>query len=143
MSSSEKKPKTYSFPTTVGAAIDRLYKLRELRKTHQREADKVGEEESALRDHLINTVKKSELNGAVGSLASCSLAPKTVARVTDWTAFYKYIKKHEAWDMLERRPSNAAYALRLEANEAVPGVEPFVVQGLSLHKVSGKKSSKK
>jgi hypothetical protein len=138
----EKKKITYKFPTTTGAAIDRLYELRGQRQGLQKQADAVGAEESALRQHLIDTCQKSELNGARGTLATCTLVPKTVATVKDWHALYKYIKKHDAWDLLERRPSHAAYVARLEAKQKVPGVEPFHVTGLAVHKISGGKKKK-
>lgn len=51
------------------------------------------------------------------------ISPQVVPRVVDWDQFYAYIKETEAFHMLERRPSRAAFRELHEAHKAVPGVE--------------------
>ena len=51
------------------------------------------------------------------------LSPQIVPKVVDWEAFYGYIGKNQAWHMLERRPSRAAFRELYEAHKPVPGVE--------------------
>jgi hypothetical protein len=51
------------------------------------------------------------------------ISPQVVPRVVDWDKFYGYIKETEAFHMLERRPSRAAFRELHEAHKAVPGVE--------------------
>lgn len=65
--------------------------------------------------------ERVEIKGGLGVRLSYS----TVPNVKDWDAFYAYIKKNNAWYMLERRPSVTGYRDTLEAGKAVPGVEPF------------------
>jgi hypothetical protein len=51
------------------------------------------------------------------------ISPQVVPKVVDWDAFYGYIRKTEAFHMLERRPSRAAFRELHEAHKLVPGVE--------------------
>jgi hypothetical protein len=51
------------------------------------------------------------------------LSPQIVPKVVDWEAFYGYIGKNQAYHMLERRPSRAAFRELYEAHKPVPGVE--------------------
>ena len=60
-----------------------------------------------------------------------------MAQVQDWEAFYKYVAKEGAFDLLQRRVNDSAYRARLDDQIKVPGVEPFGVVKLSITK-SGK-----
>lgn len=51
------------------------------------------------------------------------ISPQIVPKVVDWNAFYGYIEENQAFHMLERRPSRAAFRDLHEANRPVPGVE--------------------
>lgn len=51
------------------------------------------------------------------------ISPQVAPKVVDWDAFYRYIEEHQAFHMLERRPSRAAFRDLYEAHKTVPGVE--------------------
>jgi hypothetical protein len=51
------------------------------------------------------------------------LSPQIVPKVVDWDAFFGYIYRNQAFHMLERRPSRAAFRELYEAHKPVPGVE--------------------
>ena len=121
-------------PKTLGACVDVLYRMREERLAVEKTVDALKNEETAMRDYIINTFSKSDIEGAKGKVASCSVIRKTVAQVEDWDKLYNYIEKNKAWDLLQRRVSDTAFRERLEAEETVPGVNPFVVVSLSLTK---------
>ena len=96
------------------------------------------ERENAIREHLITTFKKSDLNGAKGKLASVSLKPATYPQPKDWPAIYKYIVKEDAFDLLEKRIHKTAYRDRLEAGVVIPGIDRFDTMELSLTKIGDK-----
>lgn len=50
-------------------------------------------------------------------------SPQVSPKVVDWDAFYRYIEQNQAYHMLERRPSRAAFRELHEAHKLVPGVE--------------------
>jgi hypothetical protein len=122
------------FPKTLGQCIDKLYTLRQERKEIERKAEAVKEKESALERHIIESFSKTDLDGARGTVAVAGLSQATVPTVKDWDALYKYVKKHNAFDLLQKRVSATAYRERLDVKEVVPGVEPFITTKLSLTK---------
>jgi len=123
-------------PTTLGATIDLLWSLREARKTAEAGVNEIKEKEAAVEAHLMNNFDKSGLDGAKGKYGLATLKRSTVADVTDWPAFYGYIQKNKAWELLQKRPAITAIRERWDANKAIPGVEPKEVVQLSLTKVS-------
>lgn len=122
------------FPTTIGACIDQLYKLRKERHDIEKKAEAVKEKETELEGYILETFKKTDLDGARGKMAVVGVSQSTVPSVKDWDKLYKYIKKEDAWDLLQKRVSATAYRERMDAKEVVPGVESFVVTKLSLQK---------
>lgn len=122
------------YPTTIGGCIDALYKLRKQRLNIEKEAEAVRKKENALENYILETFKKSDLDGARGKLAVVGITKSIVPVVNDWNKLYEYIKEKDAWDLLQKRVSTTAYRERLDANEGVSGVEAFVVTKLSLRK---------
>jgi hypothetical protein len=127
-----------TFPSELGACIDRVYAVRAKRLAYQRKHDAVidlmKKEEQALEEHILNTFGKSEIEGAKGKKATAAISRSTVASVQDWDAFFAYVAKKKAFDLLQKRVNNSAYRERLEAKAVVPGVEPYVALSLSITK---------
>lgn len=121
-------------PTTLGATIDLLWSLREERKAADVIVNEIKERESAVEAHLMNNFDKSG-DGAKGKYGLATLKHSTVADVTDWPAFYAYIQKNKAWDLLQKRPAITAIRERWDAKKTVSGVEPKEITTLSLTKV--------
>jgi hypothetical protein len=129
-------------PKGLGPCLDMAYKMRAARIEKQREFDAVIDalkaDEKSLNDHIINSFKKSELEGAKGDLCSASLVPKSYPQVdTDnggWDLIYKWVARTKAFDIFERRLSRKAVNDRFEAGEKIPGVKLFETVELSLTK---------
>lgn len=128
------KPK-YKFPKAMGACADHLYNLRQKRLEMQKEVDKLTAEESALKEHIINTLPKSEASGVAGKVARVSVVTKQIPQVKDWDAFYKHVKKTGQFDLLQRRLTDAAVKERWENGKEIPGVEHFNAVTVSLNKL--------
>ena len=122
-------------PKTLGACADLYFTLREQRLAAQKIADAIEVNERAIREHIILTLPKSEASGVAGKLARVSRVIKQVPQIKDWSAFYAYIKKTGSFDLLQRRPGEAAIQERWDAGKVVPGVESFTVVTLSVSKV--------
>lgn len=122
-------------PTTLGATIDLLWSLREERKSAEVIVNEIKEKEAAVEAHLMNNFDKSGLDGAKGKYGLTTLKRSTVADVTDWPAFYAYIQKNKAWELLQKRPAITAIRERWDANKVIPGLEPKEVVQLSVTKV--------
>lgn len=125
----------HKFPKQVGACADRLYELRQKRLEMQKAVDAVADEEKALKDHIINTLPKSEASGVAGKVARVTVVTKDVPQVDDYDAFYEYVRKNKAFDLLQRRLNTSAVEERLEAGKQIPGVKIFHAVSVSLSKV--------
>src|SRR5574344_2166580 len=96
------KPK-YKFPKAMGACADKLFELHNKRLAEQKKVDEIAAEESALKNHIIENLPKSEASGVAGKLARVTVVTKQVPQVKDWDLFYAYVKKNNAWDLMQRR----------------------------------------
>lgn len=127
--------KPFKFPKTLGACADKIYELRDKRLAAQKLVDAIETEEKALKEHVINTLPKSEATGVAGKLARATVVTKKVPQVEDWEAFYKHVKKTGDFDLLSRSLGKAAIEARWEAKKVVPGVKAFNAVSLSITKV--------
>lgn len=127
-----KKP---AFPKTLGACADKVYELRLMRLDAQKVVDAIETEEKELKEHIINTLPKSETTGVAGKLARVTVVTKQVPQVKDWDSFYKHVKKTGDFDLLQRSLGKAAVEARWEAGKKVPGVKAFTAVTLSINKV--------
>lgn len=126
---------TYKFPKTIGACADRLYLLREKRLAGQKQVDAVDDEEKALKQHIIDTLPKSEASGVAGKLARVTVVSKQIPQVKDWEAFWTGFNKKTDTDMLMRSVNKAAVQARWDAGKKVAGVESFTSVTVSLNKL--------
>jgi hypothetical protein len=123
-------------PKTLGETIDLLFTLREERKAIEAQAKEVAEKERILEAHLMSNFDKAGLDGAKGRRATAAIKRTTVADVTDWEAYFKYISKTKSWDLVQKRASITALRERWADGKVVPGVEAKEIESLSLTKVS-------
>ena len=128
------KPK-FKFPKALGACADRLFTVRQQRLEIQKQVGLLQSEESAIKEHIINTLPKSEASGVAGKLARVTIVSKQVPQVKDWDAFYKHVKKSGDFDLLQRRLTDSAIEERWEAGKEIPGVEHFNAVSVSINKV--------
>lgn len=119
------KEKAYKFPKDLGACLKLLAKLGREQDKLEAKLTPIEQEEIALREHILGTFKKSQLDGAKGSGVSLAIVKQTVPTVKDHDAFLAFAVKKANWDLLPRSVSSPAWRERLEAGKRVPGIEPF------------------
>lgn len=125
----------YKFPKSLGGCADRLYSIRQLRLGKQKEVEALEEEERALREHIINTLPKSEASGVAGKVARVSVVTKKVPQVQDWDKLYAHVKKTGAFELLQRRVADGAVKERWDQGKEVPGVITFNATTVSINKL--------
>lgn len=121
-------------PKTLGGKADKLYELRAARLAEEKKIDAMKKEEEALREAIFEDLRVAKLEKASGKVATVSRVSKTVGKVTDWQKFYAFIRKNDAFELLQRRVNDSSYRERLDAGERVDGVEPEVVASLNVTK---------
>jgi hypothetical protein len=129
------KPKTYKFPKNLGTCADRYYEIRERRKEMKAELAVVEAEYQALKNHLIDTLPKSEASGVAGKIANVKITKRAVPKPEDWDKTFKYIKRTGRFDLLQRRLSDSAIQEMWESGKEVPGVTHYNVIDISCTKV--------
>jgi hypothetical protein len=112
-----------------------LYSTRQRRLLEQKTIKDYEERERMLKDHLISTLPKSESTGAAGRLARANIVVKAVPVVEDWGLLYRYIKRKNRFDLLQRRLNDAAVQEMWDNGETVPGVGSFNLTTVSVTKV--------
>lgn len=125
----------FKFPKTIAACGDKAYELRIKRLAMQKEVDAIEAEEKALKEHIIQTLPKSEATGVAGRVARATVVTKEVPQVEDWEAFYKHVKKTGEFDLLNRALNKSAVEERWDHGKKVPGVKAFTAVSVSLAKV--------
>lgn len=126
----------------LGDIVDMLYKLRMERAALSKLEDAVHKTETQLKEHCIKQFKKPDLQGARGKIAVAELKPKVVPQMKDWRKFCTYVKRENAFDLLQRRLNELAVKERWDNNKAVPGVDRFNTVVLSVNKVAERKRVK-
>ena len=126
---------TFVPPTNLAVCVDLLYTTRQQRLDIQEQVDALKAKETALREHLINTLPKSDATGIAGKLARATIVTKVEPQVEDWDEFFTWVSKTKAWDCLQRRISAPAIRARWEAKKVVKGMGSVNVVSVSLNKV--------
>lgn len=125
----------FKFPKPLGGCADELYKIRERRLAAQKVVDEIQEQETALENHIIEVLPKSEASGVAGKVAQANIEMKHIPTVDDWDKFRTYIVKHKAWDMITKRVGSRAILDRMDAGETVPGIKMFNKVTVKLRKL--------
>jgi hypothetical protein len=128
-----KAPKL-KIPKSLGACADKLFELKQDRLALEKVVDAMKANETALTDHIINNLPKGD-TGACGKHHKAVVVTEDIPRAEDWDKVYAYIKKHNAFELLQRRLNSAAVKERLEDGKKVPGVGSFTAVKVSLTKV--------
>ena len=118
-------------PAGAPARADLLYRTTEMRLALGRRVKRLEELESALEAYFVETLPQSDSTGVAGLAARVQILPNYVPTVRDWDALYAYVKKNNAFDLLQRRLSKEAVRERLDARKQVPGVEMFNAKRVS------------
>lgn len=122
-------------PKAIGECVDLLYRTREARLQLQRQAERLEEGEKVLRDFFIDHLPKSESTGVAGSIARVQIEMKHIPQVDDWTKFYAFVKRNDAFELLQRRLNESAVKERWEDKKEIPGVGIFNTKKVSCTKL--------
>ncbi len=122
-------------PAKLGPIVDEYHDLRELRLQLDKVVNAMKAEETRMTNHIIDNLDKTQEGGAVGRRFKAIVRTETVPQVEDWTEFYAYIKKKDAFDLLNRAINKAAFKARMEEGIKVPGTGTFNAVKLSVTKL--------
>jgi hypothetical protein len=123
-------------PTSIGAKIDAMFKLREEIRKHEAEIKEITAKKDALEAELLEQMDKENVTKSTGGKASVTVSENIKPSVEDWDSFYKYISKTKQFHLLERRPSVTGCRELFEKRGKIPGVVPFTKRVLTMRSLS-------
>lgn len=133
-----RKTGEFVLPTGAAERADILYDTRELRLSVERRLAKLKNLETELKDFFIETLPKSNSKGISGMKANVTIKDKPIPQVQDWDKFYGFVKKHNAWELLQRRLSEEAVKERMDEDKkfaSQAGVTIFNAKKASVTKI--------
>ena len=117
---------------SLGKAVDNLYNITlQIRELEAKIKDLKAKRTTAEKN-LMSRMEKSEAATIRGSKAMASFSDKVVFKVDDWDAYYKYIHRYKAYDLLHKAASSTAIKERLEDGKKVPGISRLEFTKLSV-----------
>jgi len=101
--------------------------VREHKKLKTLSAKKDAQEKkvNGLRETFMGEMNLAGTDTYKGPSATISISHSIVPDVESWPDFYKYIKRYDAFDLLQRRAAVTAYRDRIEDGKKVSGVKAF------------------
>lgn len=133
------KVKKLVIPKNLGAQADLYDTIREERLEIESRAEELKKQETQIKEHLIEALKKAKMTGAAGSRVRADIDKKEYPTVTDIKKLYAHIKKTGEFDLLNRAVNAKAVKERWEAKKTIPGVGKFTKSTLSITRIKGKK----
>lgn len=121
----------------LGAVVDAYKEIRDIRLAMQKETEAVEAVEKKYREHLINSLDKSNEAGVFGLRYKAKVTTKRIPIVgpNGWPKLQDYILQTGRLDLMQKRISDSAVTAMLEAGHAVPGVEVMNKVDISVTKV--------
>lgn len=111
---------------TLGESIDALQRLKQQRKELQSQMDDLDQRIGLTEEALLSAMEAQGLQRMSGTLATASISDSVKPSVQNWDEFYKFIRDHGFFHLLDRRPSVSGCRELFESRGAIPGVVPFV-----------------
>ena len=118
--------------TQLGELSDAFWDVKNMRLAADKEAKRLKTQESMAEARLIECMLRQEISAVGGKNVIFTMgAPTQEPAVTDWQAFWSFIKEVDDMSLFEKRPGRAAIKERWEAGQTIPGVSKFPVYKLS------------
>jgi len=117
----------------IGDQVADLKDIKAEIKDMQTELKALEHDKRIMEDRIMTTLDESGSSLARTDFGTVSVTKEVVANVTDWDAFYNYIKERDAFYLLQRRVSSVAWRDEVTAHYdgVVPGTEPFTKRKIS------------
>jgi hypothetical protein len=137
----------FKLPKTLAACADMLYTLERERYVLQHKIEAMKKQESALTEHLIENLPRSDALGITGKIARATIKDREIVELVGTEAdrfekLYDYVLKNAkknpgVWALLQRRVGEGAAKEMIAAGKGgLIGAKLGTVKVISLSKVS-------
>ena len=112
-------------PTTLGAATDKMWKLREEKRVLEAQIKTIETSMKELEGTVFKLLDAQDTRKAEGKSASVSITESVVANVENWDAFWPWLAKTKNFHLVQKRVSDPGMRELWALGKVVPGVQPF------------------
>jgi len=118
----------------IGTQIDALWQLRESKREHEEKIKALNAVIEQKEFALFETMDAQGTTTGAGRKGKVTLGESVVPQVTDWVEFWKFIRKNNAFELLEKRAAVAAFREHASRrrDHTVPGVVPYTKRKITL-----------
>lgn len=121
-------------PLTMADIINQMKAVREERRELSARDKELVADWRALEAELMHQLDEQGMTKASSIVGTATITETILPNVVDWDAFYGYIKEEDAFHLLQRSPTAAAFREMNSSGQQVPGVEPYTQRKISLRK---------
>ena len=115
----------------LGEIIDSLATCKAEKEDLEAKLSDVKKEIQAHKNEIMARLKESKTESAAGKRLSVRLSSLVVPTVEDWDAFIAWVKREDAWYLLQRRINSTPFRELLAADECPDGLKPFTKEDIN------------
>lgn len=117
-------PMTTHTPAELAKLAQNLWKAQQKVKAAEQKLKPLKDVAATLEEELLEAMIANKLESLAVKEATISLKRTTFAELYDDRAFFEYVGKKKAWDLVAKRPVIGACRVRWEDKLTIPGVRP-------------------
>lgn len=110
--------------------------LREIKRDLEAQLSDIKSQLDDNESEVIQMLDELGVNKFSVGKMSFSISETLVGNVQDWDQVHEFIRENNAFHLLQRRLSNAAYKELMDLGEAPGGIEPFTKRSLNFRKAN-------
>lgn len=107
--------------------LEQLSVAREAKRAADAACKQANESYDAVEKDLLGALNAAGLESVRGAGLQATRTTTTTSIIEDYDALIRYISRHKAWELLQRRLATRAVADRLEAGKRIPGIGQIAV----------------
>jgi hypothetical protein len=119
---------------TMAQVIEKMMDIRDERRRISARDKELIDEWRSLEFEAIKRLDDQDMEKASSKKGTITITETVLPQVVDWDDFYAYIVEHDAFHLLQKRPTAAAFRELNESGEKVAGVEPYTQRSIGLRK---------
>lgn len=116
------------------ADANKIARLRGRIATLNKKLAPLKSELKELEDEYLKAMLDAKIEQVATNQVTLAVRRTTFAELFDDQAFFAYVGKKKAWDLVRKQPVVAACRERWDQDEAIPGVRPGTQHALSVTK---------
>lgn len=116
----------------LGTKVNQFLRLKKKIAAKQKEVDDMRSIAEKMKDELVVLMEDANIEKHGSALGSVTLKKEVIGNVENWPKFYNYIKKNNAFELLQKSVGQGAFREYIEAGERIPGTSKMTRKKLTV-----------